>query len=70
MKARRYILESKSHLNISDNNKVFDSIEAATPEGYTVAQYGYDTLVIIPKGHDFKAERYGEIGYIYTGQIA
>ena len=70
MKARRYILESNRHLNIADSGKVFDNIEAATPEGYDVARYGYDTLVIIPKGHDFAANRYGEIGYIYTGAAA
>jgi len=72
MKARIYI-KHENRGDIPHQNETFNSLSKAVeslPEGYTTARYGWETLAIIPFGHDFTKERYGEIGYIYTGSAA
>lgn len=75
MKARIYYIEKARHLgvDIEAHNKVFNSVSDAEnniPKGYKTARYGCDTLVIVPNEKNFEEERYGEIGYIYTGFAA
>lgn len=75
MKSRIYFIDRARNLGVDldNHNKTFASLpeaQAALPEGFKTARYGPDTLVIIPEDLDFEVERYGEIGYIYTGFAA
>ena len=72
MKSRIYYIERAKVLNIdiTSHNVVFPTLgdaEKALPKGYKMATYGGDTFVIVENHHDFEKERYGEIGYVYTG---
>jgi len=72
MKARIYILEGNA-LGLPSGGETYNSLKEALanlPIGYKIARYGYDSHVIVKASHDFEAERYGEIGYVYTGSAA
>ena len=66
-------MKSNNPIGLPAGGATYNTLEEAVsnlPDGYKLARYGYETYVIVSNDKDFVANRYGEIGYLYTGSAA